>query len=443
VEENEVIRNWFLRNQDELKRFNLSVWSDPELSLQEYVACRNTADFLDRHGFRVETFNLLEDDSRANTVIGCWGSGKPVIAYLGELDALPELGQEAVPFKSKIEGPGHGCGHSMMLSAGLAGAAALKEILNKEHLEGTVIFMGCPGEEVLRGKKDMIEKGCFKDVDVCFNWHPQPFDPKPSEWAMQACVSLRVTFAGKAVHAVFSHEGRSALDAAELCNVGVQYLREHLTKDVMMHYVYLEGGAKANIVPERAVLSYMIRAKNSRSVEDAVRRFKLVCEGAAMMTETRVIVDEISGASSTLVNHTLNRFVYQSGKKIPEIVYDDNEEVFARELYKAIYPGEKIPERVLPNGISEPVGITVEAPGSTDMSDVSRIIPTIQLFGGGMLLGTTLHHWGVTAVGGSSIGFKSSMYAGRIMAQSGYDIIKNPAVVEEFWDELRRSDNND
>lgn len=363
-----------------------------------------------------------------------------MIGILGEYDALPGLGQEAVPFYSPIPGPGHGCGHNLMAAGTAAAAAALCNEMREQKISGTLIYYGCPAEEDLYGKLWMCKEGMFDELDICAAWHDGG-DLRIAEFMMQSCRDIRFDFYGRSAHAACEPWlGRSALDAAELTNIGVQYLREHIKDTDRVHYSYLNGGERPNIVPAFASVLYFLRAENSEELDLLQDRVIKIAKGAAMMTETEVKVHLGPGNYESLINHTLNRAMKVAVEKIPPIVYTQEEIAFAEELYKNTTGVER--RYCLPPADVQPLtGKEYPAPGTSDITDVTQLVPTVQLFGQGGLSGPgmTGHHWSVVATSGMSIGYKGAIFAAKALAQFGYDMFLKPEVIAEAQEEFEKS----
>lgn len=433
---NTNIDSWFQQHSNNITALADSLWSHPESAMHEVLSCHVISSFLADYGFEVQKFPVRDDLSAPNAIMATYGTGTPVIGILGEYDALDGLGQEAVPYRAPKEGAGHGCGHNLMGAACAGAAAALKNVLEAENLPGTVIYYGCPAEETIEGKSLMIAAGCFEHVDICLAWHPSGEPLHVSEKILLANTNMYFTFHGKSAHASGNpHLGRSALDAAELMNVGVNYLREHVPEGVRMHYVYTHAGEKPNIVPDYAQLHYFIRARSRQITDEVVERVKKVAEGAALMTGTTVEWTINSSCHATRINHTLNRYFYQAACKVGPIFYDSSEIEFAKTLYKNV-TGENADHTLLPNDLPELTGRPVYMSESTDLSDVSQILPTAQIFGAGMVNGLPGHHWSVVASVGSSIGRKACIQAGKVIAQCGYDLFTSPSALTEIKKEF-------
>lgn len=447
---NAAIQAWFEKNAPAVDALALEVFEHPECSAEEQYACAVTEKFMRGYGFQVETFPVPPATVH-NGLRAVWGSGKPVIGILGEYDALPGLGQEAVPYRAPKPGPGHGCGHNLMNAGCAAAAAALKQAMEAEKLPGTIVYLGCPAEEGLSGKVYMMKDGWFRDVDICIAWHDGgPF--RVAEHVNQSMISLEYRFHGRTAHAACNpQDGRSALDAAQLMNMGVEFLREHLEDAVRIHYVFGEAGERPNVVPDRASLHYYIRSYSKKSVDEVFDRVCDVARGAALMTGTTASYRIISGGYEPILNFTLNDALYQAAKKVPDITYTQEDMAFARELYKN-YNGKEAPElldmgdrahiygqcSVLPTHFCTPLGHGWAEFGSTDVNDVSQVIPTVQMFGGNVM-NVGGHSWGVTASSGSPTGRKSSVQAGKYIAQFCLDVFHDPSIVQRAKEELQRT----
>lgn len=445
---NDVIRSWFEKNSHLVDRLAWNVFANPEVSGEEAYACEVTAEFMKQFGFQVETF-AVPPAKVNNGIRAVWGSGSPVIGILGEYDALPGLGQEAVPYRAPKPGAGHGCGHNLMNAGCAAAAAALRAAMETEKLDGTVVFLGCPAEEGLSGKVHMMKDGWFDGVDLCIAWHDGgPF--RVAEHVNQSMMNLEFVFRGRTAHAACNpQDGRSALDAAQLMNMGVEFLREHLEDAVRIHYVFNAAGDRPNVVPDVASLHYYIRSYNKKSVDDVFERVCNVARGASLMTGTKATCRIIGGGYEPILNFTLNDVLYEAAKKVPDIVYDEEDYAFAKTLYES-YNGVSAPEKLdmgdrkhiygecdlLPTHFCKPLGYGWAEFGSTDVNDVSQLIPTVQMFGGN-IMGVGGHSWGVTASSGSPAGRKSCIQAGKYMAQFGLEVLKQPEIADRAKEELR------
>ena len=433
---NKTIAEWFEKHQGDVIALSDAMWDHPEVGMQEYFGCKATAEFMRKYGFEVTELDAAMKGGEPNCLVAKWGSGRPVIGIMGELDALPGLGQDKVPYASPRPGAGQGCGHNLMAACNGAAAIALKEAMEAEGMQGTVVYLGCPAEETFEGKVHMIHDGLFEGIDACLTWHPMQGAPGPLEYVCNACANFNLKFYGKTAHAGGQPEnGRSALDAAELTNVGVQYLREHVTDDVRMHYIYTSAGSAPNIVPDYAELNYFVRAKSAKNCRETMERVIKVAEGAAHMTETRVEVEMKAFAYDMISNNTLNKAVYEAAVKIPEVEYTQEELEYVSELYKSV-TGQEAKHTILHTKVQKPTGVWMHSGGSSDVGDVSWLMPTSGFFGLCFLTGVPNHHWNTVAVTGNSIGHKAGIFSAKVLAQAGYEILQNPAVVKEARAEL-------
>lgn len=424
------LEQWFEENGQQVIEASRFLFEHPETAGEEVKSSRHMAEFMEKQGFTLSYGTAgLETAFTAQ-----WGSGKPVIGFLAEYDALPGLGQAPVDYPCEQEGPGHGCGHNLLGMGAAAAAAAAKDSLESSGIKGTVRLYGCPSEEIMLGKIVMAKEGVFDDLDAAVTWHP--FDTnRVSADVWLAMDVKKYRFYGKASHAAKTpHLGRSALDAAELMNVGVNYLREHVTEDVRIHYTYLHGGEKPNIVPDFAETSYFIRAKSREHVDDASFRVDEIARGAAIMTQTREECELVSGCKETKLNWPLMELFQEAMEetKLPE--YSEDELKFAGNIRKelGIEDGGPLFEGLQPLD-KEPQYISI----ATDVSDVSHIVPTVMLSAAAGCKGTPLHHWTMTAQAGSSIGYKSMLYVAECMARGAVKLYEKPEYLEAAWRDFR------
>src|SRR5690348_7571526 len=374
------------------------VWGMPELCYTETKSCAEHIAMLEKEGFRI-TKNVAEIPT---AIIGEAGEGGPVIAILGEYDALPGLSQEAgvaEPRPVPGNGNGHGCGHNLLGSASLLAATAVKDYLAANGLKGRVRYYGCPAEEGGAAKGFMVRSGAFDDVDIAISWHPASFSGvnKPESLAN---TRIDFTFTGRASHAAAApHLGRSALDAVELMNVGVNYMREHMPSDARIHYAVLDtGGIAPNVVQAYAKVRYLIRARELGELTSLIARVKKVAEGAALMTETKVEAKVISGVSNLLANAPLEQAMFECWQRLGPPPFDDVDRAFARKIqgtlsdediataYRRVgVPKGEAPlcDTVVPMGTKRTPMV-----GSTDVGDVSWVVPTVQAHGATYAIGT-------------------------------------------------------
>lgn len=408
-----LIENWLTTNKKELIHIASDIFCHPETAYQETYSSKRLADFLETQGFRV-TWKTASIDTAFTAV---WGSGKPMLGFLAEYDALPEIG--------------HACGHNLLGTAVCAAACALKEDMTASGAQGTIIVYGCPAEEIMSGKIVMNAAGVFDELDVGVMWHP--FDRnRISNDIWQSQDIKNYTFHGISAHASKSPEnGRSALDAAELMNVGVNYLREHVSDDVRMHYAYLDNGIPANVVPDIAKTNYFIRSAKRSRTEDASRRVDDCARGAALMTGTTVDIELVKSCKEMKVNRVLAELYYDAMTRIPVPEYTDEELKFAADLSKeAGFENHGVYFTELEPLENAPVPISI----GTDASQVSHTIPLITISAATMCKGTPLHHWAAAKQAGMSIGHKGMLYAARCMAEGTKLLMETPGAIEKAWE---------
>src|SRR5262252_7279189 len=308
------------------------IWGMPELQYAEKRSVAEHTKELEREGFRI----TRELAGIPTAVMGEAGEGGPVIAILGEYDALPGLSQEAGVAEHRPlpgDGAGHGCGHNLLGSASLLAAAALKDWLARNKIAGRVRYYGCPAEEGGAAKAFMVRSGAFADVDIAITWHPSAFC-EVADAVSLANTRIDFSFAGRASHAAAApHLGRSALDAVELMNVGVNYMREHMPSDARVHYALLDtGGIAPNVVQAHARVRYSIRARDLPGMTELVERVHKIAQGAALMTETKVEMKTISAVSNILPNAPLEQALHRIMEELGPPHFDDADKKYAGEI---------------------------------------------------------------------------------------------------------------
>ena len=410
-----------------------NMWKEPETAYNEVKAAQWIADVLKANGFEVEmgAYNL------PTCVVGRWGKGKPVVGFLGELDALPGMSQKICTFKDPIVpgGAGQGCGHNLLGAACLGGALGMKAELEAKGLEGTVVYYGCPAEEVLTGKSFMAREGAFKDLDFAMSWHGGNGN-RLNCGTMTGLNSAIFHFKGRTAHAGGDpHNGRSALDAAEIMSVGANYLREHVTSDVRIHYIYKEAGTAPNIVPDKASVWYYVRAFSREAIEDTYNRLVKVAEGAAHMTETELEIEFLGGCYPTLGNETISQVAVEQLEAIGPVQWTEEELKFAEELNtKSSQYAQVKASGALDNG---PLATNIAGInhgygyGSTDVGDVMHIVPTIFIGTDTYNLAAPGHSWQITACAGMSIGYKGMLLGAKALAATGMEVAENMEILEK------------
>jgi aminobenzoyl-glutamate utilization protein B len=382
--------------------------------------------------------------------VASYGSGHPVVAILGEYDALSGLSQRAglveqVPVERG--GNGHGCGHNLLGTGALAAAVAVRRCLETEKLPGTVRYYGCPAEESGSGKTHMVRAGLFNDVDFSVTWHPMGYNGIFQANSL-ANYQVYYKFRGTSAHAAASpHLGRSALDAVELMNVGVNYLREHVIPEARIHYaVTNSGGSSPNVVQSEAEVLYLIRAPRVSQVEEIYRRVCDVAKGAALMTGTQVDIVFDAACSNLVPNSVLEETMYRDFVALGTPEYDADELDFARSLRATLTDAERnhvhdpaLRGKDLADSITPPHTLSTRRSGglgSTDVGDVSWVTPTAQCTTACWVVGTTAHSWQVVTIGKSSIAHKGMLHAGKVMAATALEMMRNPALLDQAKREL-------
>ena len=440
---------WIEENRERIIEISDAVWEYAELGLVEYRSAKLLADELESHGFSVERGVA----GMPSAFMGVWGSGKPVVGIMGEYDALPGISQKPVPYKEPLrEGaPGHGCGHNIHGASGMAGAIALRYAMEKTGLEGMVKFFGTPAEENYDGKVFMARAGLFDDVDACLSHHPSQMNTA-GLGSSNAMNSVKFHFHGKTAHAAGSPEqGRSSLDAVELMNIGVNYMREHVVEKARIHYVVEEGGGQPNVVPDYARTWYYIRAPERDQVDHIHDWILRIAEGAALMTGTDLKVEFLGGIYNKLPNKTLSGLVIANMREIGAPTYTVEELEFARKIGETIPPEQKrdgLRKREIPQwekyidvdlvtDILDPWDEGKVSGGSTDVSDISWNTPTMEFSTTAAVLGTPGHSWHFVSTSGMSIGHKSLIFAAKTIAGAALDLITMPEVLEKAKEEQK------
>jgi aminobenzoyl-glutamate utilization protein B len=418
------------------------IWEMPELNFEEHRSCAEHIAVLKQQGFRIAR-NVA---GIPTAVMGEAGEEGPVIAILGEYDALPGLSQVAGTAEQKpvVEGGnGHGCGHNMLGSGSLMAATAVKDYLEAHGLKGRVRYYGCPAEEGGSAKGFMVRAGVFDDVDIAISWHPAPFAGVNNPISL-ACNEINFRFSGRASHAAASpHLGRSALDAVELMNVGVNYMREHMPSTARIHYAVTDaGGSAPNVVQANATVRYLIRARDLPEMQGLLRRVKKIAEGAALMTETTVRSEIVSGDANLVGNTPLEQLMHQNLERLGPPAFDEQDKAFAAEIQKTL-TDEDIKSSFARFGLKPRRGVplcdTIFPPesgdgtlvGSTDVGTVSWVVPTVQMRGATYAVGTPGHSWQLVAQGKAPAAHKGMEHAAKVMASTAVDLFLNPALIEE------------
>lgn len=420
---------------DTYRQTALQIWNYAELGYQETQSSALLQKMLRENGFAVESGVA----GIPTAFVATYGSGSPVIGVLAEYDALPGLAQEAVPEKKSIEGQkgGHGCGHHLFGTASVAAGIAIKDLIAGKKITGTIKVFGCPAEEGGSGKVYMVREGLFKDLDAAIHWHPDNENEVTMTSAL-ANKSAKFRFRGLSAHASMSPEhGRSALDAVEAMNNMVNMMREHVPQETRIHYVITSGGKAPNVVPDYAEVYYYVRHPKRSDVVAIFDRVVKAAEGAALGTETKLEYEIIGGTHDLLINRTLAEVMVQNMQRIGGFSYTPEEAAFAQKIQSSF--SFKAPDL---NSVSsiKPLLAKIDAGGgSTDVGDVSYVIPTVGAETATWAPGTPAHSWQAVACGGTELGIKGMMLAAKTMALTAIDLYTNPAVIVKAKEELKKS----
>ncbi len=441
--------DWISDNEKKIIEASVKIWELAELGLVEEKSAEYLANVLEEQGFTVE----MGVADMPTAFVATYGKGDPTIGFMGEYDALPGLSQKPVPYQDPVEegAPGHGCGHNIHGVTGVMGAIATKTVMEKHGLKGTLKFFGTPAEETYSGKVFMVRAGCFDGVDAVFSHHPGHFNAAGLGSTL-AVNSAKFHFHGITAHAAATpYVGRSALDAVELMNIGVNFMREHIVQEARIHYVIEAGGMQPNIVPDYARSWYFVRAPEREQVNKLYEWVLKIAEGAALMTQTELKVEFIEGLSNELPSKGLSDLVIANMREIGAPEYTDDEMKFAKEMAKTVTKEAKIEqlrsskrpgwEQLVEDDIHidreihDPWDEDIVWPGSTDTADVSWITPTMEFSTATATLEAAGHDWQWTACMGMSIGHKSLIFATKTMAGSAIELVTKPDLLKKIKDE--------
>ena len=445
------------RKKGKILTLSDQIWDLAEVGLTEHKSKAVYEAYLKEEGFEVTT----PVDYLPTSFMATYGHGKPVIGITGEYDALPGFSQKANALSKEpsAENPsaGHACGHNLLGAGALTAAVAVKEYLQAHGTSGTVVLLGTPSEERDAGKAFMAKEGVFKDLDVAFTWHPEY---KTQVWSSGtlANIIVKFQFTGTPAHAAAAPErGRSALDAAELMNVGVNFLREQIISTARIHYAFTDvGGEAPNVVQPSSSLLYFIRAPKLRDATSIYERVRKIAHGACEMTETTVEEEFQLAVSDFIANKVLSKLMYESATELGAPAYTEDEIKTAQSYYHTLSDAEKestdqllksnfdeetyqaitetcICNHVFPYSETAPV-----LSGSTDVGDLSYCVPTAQMLVATEALGTTLHSWQMASQGKTSLAKKGMLYAGAIIALSAVKVLTNPEIAAQAQAELAR-----
>ena len=416
-----------------------SIWQYAELGYLEKKSSSTLQQLLVDNGFLVHS-GVAQIPT---AFVATYGSGSPVIGILAEFDALPGLSQEAVPYRSVKEGveAGHACGHHLFGTASSAAAIAARKWLQQSGQEGTIKVFGTPAEEGGSGKVYMARAGLFDDVDVILHWHPGGSN-NASAASCLAVKSAKFRFSGVSSHAAGApHRGRSALDGVEAMNDMANMLREHVPQETRIHYVITKGGEAPNVVPSEAEVYYYIRHPQMQQVKDIFERLVKCAEGAAHGTETTMEYEVIGGAYNVLPNGTLAEIVNRNLQRVGGVSYNDKERAFAEQII-ASYPNIDVtPEDAA--SIGKFIVTEYAGPYSTDVGDVSWLVPTAGMSAATWVPGTSAHSWQAVAAGGMSIGHKGMIVAAKTLSLTAIELFQSDSVIMKAKEELLKRRGSD
>jgi len=425
------------RHAAEFTELSDAVWDAPELNFEERRALELHAGIMTSAGFRVGTGIA----GLPTAMVAEWGEGGPVIAILGEYDALPGLSQvggKAVAEPLESGGNGHGCGHNLLGAASALAATAVRDWLVEAGLPGRIRYYGCPAEEGGSSKGFMVRAGVFGDVDAAICWHPAPFTGVNPAYSL-ACAELLFTFEGRSSHAAATPElGRSALDAMELMHIGVNYLREHMPRTARVHYAVIDGGGPApNVVQARAVSRQLVRATSLDELWPLVERVSRIAEGAAMMTGTRVTAKQIAGDANLVGNLPLEEALHGILCDLKGVPFDEGDHRKAAEFLPTFTPEDRaaawnrfglppvanlaLYDQTYPLGQADRASV-----GSTDVGTVSWVVPTVQARVATYAIGTPGHSWQLVAQGKLPAAHKGMVHAAKAMGTLAARLIAEP-----------------
>lgn len=439
-----------------------SIWDFAETSFKEYKSIEVLCDFLEKEGFKIE--RGLAGIPTAFSA--SYGTGEPVVAFLGEYDALSGMSQKcgaSEPEALIVGGNGHGCGHNLLGVGSLAAAVAVKDYIEENKIEGTVKYFGCPAEESGGGKTFMARDGVFKDVDAALTWHPST---QNSVLSVNFLASLQYRFK---FHGISSHAagapflGRSALDAVELMNVGSNYLREHMIPEARIHYAVINtGGTSPNVVQSEAEVLYYVRSPKVSQAFELAERVCNIARGAALMTGTECEILQEDGISNLIPNRTLEGILYESFLKTDIEAHDESTVNFMKKIRSSLSQqnimydiarskflageGDEEIERYTAELSTKVIADTVSPyrpsnfvmPGSTDVGDVSWVVPTAQIVTACSVIGTQEHSWQLVSQGRTEVGHKGMLTAGKVLGLAGIKVLTNPEIAVKANEELKK-----
>jgi aminobenzoyl-glutamate utilization protein B len=424
------------QNASHWQQVSKQVWDYAELGYHETKSSELLQEQLKAAGFHIQAG--VADEPTA--FIASYGEGKPVVAILGEYDALPGLSQQPQPTRDPVKAgaPGHGCGHNLLGSGAALAAVSLKQYMQGHHVAGTLRYYGTPAEEGGSGKVYLVREGAFKDVDVVLHWHPGN-ENAVSNGGMLAVVSAKFTFHGAAAHAAMSPDrGRSALDAVMLMGNGIEFMREHVPSNTRIHYIISKGGVAPNIVPDLAQMDLMARSPSNATLKEIWDRIQKIAQGAALMTGTTLEMRDIGSDANIIGNDPLAAVAQKNLEEVGGYTLNDEQTKFALELQKTF--GMETPPSLDATKEIEPLKTfdPNQPAASTDVGDVSWNVPTIGFSAATWPAGTAAHSWQAAATSGTSIGQQGMVVAAKAIALTAIDLFTDPALVQAAKDDFKK-----
>lgn len=409
------------------------IWNYAEVGYQEHKSSALLQSELKKAGFKVDAGVA----GMPTAFVASFKTGEgPVIGILAEYDALPGLAQAASPERKPLPGPaGHACGHHVFGAASVQAAISLSQWMKANGVTGEVRVYGSPAEEGGSGKVYLVRAGLFQDVDATLHWHAGDANDA-SQGVSLANISGKFRFVGASSHASAAPwRGRSALDGVEVMNAAVNMLREHIPDGTRIHYVVTDGGTAPNVVPEKAEAYYYVRHRDPQVVRDVMARVHKAAEGAAMATETKVSFEQTGGVYNMLPNETLARVMDENLRDVGGVVWDAQERAFAEAMAKQLPANNAKLESAAQ---VQPMRIGGEGGGSTDVSDVSWVTPTVGMRAAVWVPGTPAHSWQAVAAGGTTMATKGGVVAAKSLALTGAALFREPALIEKAKAELEQ-----
>lgn len=427
---NEAAKN-IQSNYEAYKKIASSIWTYAEVGFKETQSSLILQNALKENGFKIEAGVA----GMPTAFVATYGTGKPVIGILGEFDALPGLSQDTSVIKTMgvNKNSGHGCGHNLFGTGSAAAGIAIKKLIEQGKLKGTVKVYGCPAEEGGDGKVYMVREGLFNNVDVVLHWHPDEHNTVTYSSSL-AIKTAKFRFYGISAHAAAAPDkGRSALDAVEAMDNMVNMMREHVPQESRIHYVITNGGKAPNVVPDFAEVFYYIRNPDKETTESIFERVVNAAKGAALGTGTKMEYEIISGSHDLLINKTLAEDMQSNLEKVGGVTYTDDEIKFAKQL-QSTFLG-KVPSI---NSAASVMPLAIEKDqGSTDVGDVSYVVPTVGVETATWVPGTSAHSWQAVACSGKDIGFKGMIVAAKTIAFTAIDLFSDPALIAKAKEEFK------